>query len=104
MPPENKFSFTPLSDKEKAENKRQDKEINDSIRSASDRAIACLTSDSFREFKEEYQRGERALIDIGIELSLADPIHYAVAAHAIFGQLKVLRVLLDGVEKARVTK
>ena len=92
------FSFKPLTEKEKSEQEREKREIKDSLRAASDKAIACLTSDSFREFKEEYEKGIEKLLDIAIRLSIENPYHYAFVMHRIMADINAIKRLLDGVK------
>lgn len=99
---ENPFSFNPLTREErhrKSEFEKTQKEIDIAAQSALRTAQDCLNSDLFAKYKAEYVEAERGLVEIGIQLNLADPIAYAIAAHTIFTNLKLLKMLGDSVTK-----
>lgn len=96
---ENPFSFVPLSEDEKNEQVRTQKEIAERIKATVDAAANCLNSDLFAKYRKEYAEAERGLIEIGIRLNLTNPAAYAVAAHNIFTNIKILKMLGDSVTK-----
>ena len=96
---QNPFSFQPLTKKEVIEIEKSRKEIESTTKNIVEGAAECLSSDMFARYKEEYIKGERALIEAGIALSITNPVAYAFVAQNIFGNLKILKMLGDMVNK-----
>lgn len=98
----NPFSFDPLTKQEQrkhGEEEKFQKEVERATKDVIASANDCLTSDLFAKYKANYIKAERGLIELGIRLSIVDPIAYAVAAHTIFDRLNLLKMLGDDVTK-----
>lgn len=92
------FSFKPITEAEKR-NEKELREIQEATQLIIDRAKACLNSDLFKKYREEYAWQERIIIDNFISLNIADPIEYACICRTIAGKLSAIRELLKMVEK-----
>ena len=95
----NPFSFQPLTNKEKKNIELAKRTIDENTKKVVDGAAECLSSDMFTKYREDYLKGERALIEAGIGLSISNPIEYAFVAQTIFNNLKILKMLGDLVNK-----
>jgi len=93
------FGFKPLSNEEKAEKTRLEKEVSESLKSTVDLARECLTSDMFINYKNHFKKMEANLITIGIGCGLEDPVNRATFYDRLFVHISVLRDLINEVEK-----
>ena len=84
------FSFKPIESKEQAKIERDKKEIEQNSKEMLETLSSCLSSDDFAKYRDEYKKGEKKLIQLGIDLIFSDPVQYAMAAHSIFRRLEII--------------
>lgn len=93
------FSFKSFTDKEKAKIEKEKREAVKASEEAFQSTVACLSSDQFVKYREDYQKGKETLIQAGINLVFDDPMSYAMASHAIFMRLEFLGKLEDFIQR-----
>lgn len=97
--PDGDFSFKSLPKKEQEKIDQEKRRISKASKKAFESTAACLASQQFTKYREEYQQGREDLIQAGIDLEYTNPIAYSMAAQSIFMRIHLLGKLEDFVQR-----
>jgi len=96
----NGFSFKDHTKEEKIKITAEKKKIEESTKSAEETLRDCLESDTFRKYREELDKSNTALMEVGIGIlkTIKDSKERTFLYDALFTRAEVLGLLLKKVE------
>lgn len=92
------FSFEPLSDREKLDEK-EEKELKESYKSLAEAAADCLNSDMFKRYLDFYEIFRDKAVIVCSKIPTTNINDYAFTVHEIMSKLDAMRYLKELVEK-----
>lgn len=95
------FDFRDFTQSEKKKIEQKNKDIKDATERAKQTLHECITSDSFKKYREELEKSDKALIEIGIGIlrDVQDNDKRLKLYDALFTRAEVLGLLLKGINK-----
>ncbi len=93
------FEFKKHTKEEQKNIDVKQKEIDAATKAAEEALFACLTSDTFKKYREELEKADKALVQHGIFIlrDIKDSKERVIAYDALFERAEILGLLLKQV-------
>lgn len=93
------FEFKKHTKEEQRKIDDKQKEIDAATKAAEAALYACLTSDTFKKYREELEKADKALVEHGILIlrTIKDSKERVIAYDALFERAEILGLLLKQV-------
>ncbi len=93
------FSFKKHTKEEQRKIDDRKKEIDATTKAAEEALYACLSSDTFKKYREELEKADKALVEHGIFIlrDIKDSKERVIAYDALFERAEILGLLLKQV-------
>jgi len=97
------FDFKDFTGKEKKDIAQKNKDIKESTEKAAEALHNCLTSNTFKKYKDELEASDKALMLRGIDIlkTIRNKDERLALYDALFVRADVLSLLLKGIDKDR---